>query len=34
MKKQTNPDEQAGLKNILASVQSGKLQLPVYYLSP
>lgn len=33
MEKSENPDEQARLKNILARVQSGKFQLPAYYLS-
>lgn len=32
MKKSKNPDEQTKLKNILARVQSGKFQLPAYYL--
>jgi hypothetical protein len=31
LKKSTDPEEQAGLKDILARVQSGKFQLPAYY---
>jgi len=31
LKKSKDPGEQAGLKDILASVQSGKFQLPAYY---
>lgn len=31
LKKSKDPDEQAGLENILARVQSGKFQLPAYY---